>query len=239
MKKNSIKKILILLIIFFIIYISINKLSNFITSEISNEDIIFTLYRNSVLGYGNSYLFTMLIIYINIVDIDKYLNTYSVVRYKSKAAINFHMFRDIINNNCIFFILLNILFFINMILMFGISYINSRFIIYVLLSSVIQVLGLTIVMLCIVFIYLIINNIICSSIIVFTTLMLQEAFLRVIKSNAKSFLDIIYFKCSFETYLNNIVIQISFLISFMFASILLYILIDTKLKKKDILNGKK
>ncbi|SFU64819.1 hypothetical protein SAMN04487886_108616 [Clostridium sp. DSM 8431] len=238
-KKTFIKEIILVISIFFIIYFSVNNLSKLITDQIDNNDIVFVLYGNSIMKDINSYLITIVSFFINIINLGKYTKTYSLIRYEYKTKIVNNVVKDIIMNNTKFITLLNIIFCLNIIIFFDLSYINNIFIIYILVSSIVQILGLTIIMMVIVFVYLIIKNIIYSSIIIFAILTLQESFLRVIKSEFKSFLKILFLRCDFINYFNNTFIQVSCIFSFTFANILLYIMINDKLRKRDFLNEKK
>ena len=238
-KKTFIKEIILVISIFFIIYFSVNNLSKLITDQIDNNDIVFVLYGNSIMKDINSYLITIVSFFINIINLGKYTKTYSLIRYEYKTKIVNNVVKDIIMNNTKFITLLNIIFCLNIIIFFDLSYINNIFIIYILVSSIVQILGLTIIMMVIVFVYLIIKNIIYSSIIIFSILTLQESFLRVIKSEFKSFLKILFLRCDFINYFNNTFIQVSCIFSFTFANILLYIMINDKLRKRDFLNEKK
>ena len=237
-KKDLVIKIVILMLFFFLNYLNINNLIKILPDELENGEIIFTFYRNTILRENIIYLLIPIIIYINIRILNKYFNIYLITRYVKSDDIIRSITNDILKNNSIFLIFINLIFLINMIINFNIQYVNINFIIYIGLSLIIQIIGLTAMLLIIFLVNLWIKRIILSSFIVFALMTLQKAFLSLLKSDYKSIIDMIFYKCNFVDYLNNICIQVSFLVSFLFVSIFVYILIMNQFKKRDILNEK-
>ncbi|WP_207729706.1 hypothetical protein, partial [Clostridium cibarium] len=117
----------------------------------------------------------------------------------------------------------------------NISYVNIDFIIYLCTTIVIDILGCTSIFLAIVFINLILNKIITSSIIVFGVLTLIDAFVRVSKMNIMTINKILFYKSDFTNYHNKIFIHLSYIICFLIIGIFIYLLIINKSCSKDIL----
>lgn len=228
-------EIIILAIIILNNYFRIDSLIKILPNDLIKEEIIFTLYRNSIIKDDMFYLLIPILIYMYLLILNKHFNTYSIIRYKNIEYIFKNLVKDVSLINLVFFGTINILFIVNIIFKFNISYVNNLFLIYIIVLTIVEIIGCLIIFLFIVLLNLTINRIIISSFVIFGVITLLEAIIKMLKSNIKTFSRILFFRTNFAGYTNSIFMHISYIICFSIIAIFIYLVITNKSYKKDII----
>lgn len=224
-------------IISIITYFSLNNIIVNLPDRIYKEETLFYLYRNSIIWDGALYILIPIFIYLFINISNKYLNIYSMLRYENKDCIIKNILKNTFKSYILFFSILNIFFIIYILLKFNLDFFNFLFIKYLLISYLCQILGCFLVMLIIFLINFFIKKIILSSFIVFGSITLFKAIIRMLKSTILTLDNIIFYKSDFFNYPTQIIEHIKYLVYFIFLSYLMYILILIIFKRTDNLNG--
>lgn len=233
-KKYSIS-ILLSILISAISYLCLNNIIPNLSDKVDEKDIGFLLYGSIIGNLRNFYIITISIIFICNILINNFFKMYIVIRNNNRVDILKKFIKSVLENNIIFFFVLNFTFIVIFVLDFDLSYLNINFIKYITLSFISEVLGETTICILISLLFIITNRSLISSGIIFSIITIIKSVIDALKYDIISFSDMIFFKSDFINYYNDIFFHISYIINFILIIIMSYLIMCSLFNRKDII----